>query len=392
MRVSRHLTLRLNLLRSHVQKRKMAIVATSSINPHSCPAAWSHYPKTYVVPKVSTPLIDRIDGNLEKDVWSLAPWSDAFDDIRGAHDAPPSERPGSACETRVKMLWDDQYLYIGALLHSDMTTVATFTERNDPIYQQDSDFEVFVDPLGSCHNYKEFEVNAINTVWNLMLDRPYNDGGQEHSGRIAKPGDELYYDVQRQKSAAKVVDGALNDPTRGAKWSVEIAMAYSDLLSKVKGTPPKAGSRWRINFSRVEKKGIINWTWQPQIAWDPEEHRYRGFVNMHLPDAWGYLVFADPTTGDRQDIASDSLWPVRFALINVYYSQHEYRRLNGLYADSLEKLRPLMDSEVVDCFEIDLELKKDYTAFSASIGQDGTTAIVRDDRSIEIVANQGSTE
>ena len=80
-----------------------------------------------------------------------------------------------------------------------MTVEAHFTERNSPIFQKDSDFEVFVDPLGSCHGYKEYEVNALNTVWNLMLDRPYGDGGVEHSGRIAKPGDALYYDVKHQK-------------------------------------------------------------------------------------------------------------------------------------------------------------------------------------------------
>ena len=82
-----------------------------------------------------------------------------------------------------------------------------FHKHNSPIFQKDSDFEVFVDPFGSNHHYKELEVNAINTVWNLMLNKPYDDGGEEYSGRIAKPGDEKYFEVYRQKTATKIVRG-----------------------------------------------------------------------------------------------------------------------------------------------------------------------------------------
>jgi hypothetical protein len=223
------------------------------------------------------------------------------------------------------MMWDDQYLYIGGLLESDFTTVATYTERNSPIFQEDSDFEVFVDPLGSCHDYKEYEVNALNTVWNLMLDRPYSDGGSEHSGRIAKPGDDLYYDVQHQKSATRLLHGRLNDPQCGATYSVEIKMAHTDLLAHIqKSALPSVGTKWRINFSRVEKRGVINWTWQPQIAWDAVSHRFGGHVNMHLPDAWGYLVFGN---NSNQTFARDPAWPPRLAAMSVYYAQHQYERL-----------------------------------------------------------------
>ena len=74
------------------------------------------------------------------------------------------------------MMWDYDYVYILATVESNMEVRATFTQRNSPIFQQDSDFEVFVDPLSSCHFYKELEVNPLSTVWNLMLDKPYRDG------------------------------------------------------------------------------------------------------------------------------------------------------------------------------------------------------------------------
>ena len=50
----------------------------------------------------------KIDGRLDDAAWKKAAWTDAFVDI--ANDKKPRFR------TRVKMLWDDEYLYIGAEL------------------------------------------------------------------------------------------------------------------------------------------------------------------------------------------------------------------------------------------------------------------------------------
>ena len=252
------------------------------------------------------------------------------------------------------MQWDHEYLYVLALIHSDMEVPATFKERNSPIFHRDSDFEVFADPLGSCHFYKELEMNALNTVWNLMLDKPYTNGGTEHSTRIAKFGDRNYYEVERLKTAAKLLRGKLNHSesthsddrnthsdyvSKGGDnlWAVEIALAHTDTL-KHQATPiPKVGERWRINFSRVEKKGEINWTWQPQRIWDPVLRKHVGKVNMHLPDAWGYVQFTTAVE-DCNDCSigqvplekiilegkGDPLWPARLALMNVYYAQERY--------------------------------------------------------------------
>jgi hypothetical protein len=46
-----------------------------------------------------------IDGNLDKDFWKDVDWTDDFVDI--ATDTAPK------FQTRVKMRWDDEYLYVG---------------------------------------------------------------------------------------------------------------------------------------------------------------------------------------------------------------------------------------------------------------------------------------
>src|SRR5512136_2259435 len=78
-------------------------------------------PKGYLCTKTSGPL--KIDGRLNEPAWNRAPWTDDFVDIEG--DVKPSPR----YRTRVKMLWDDQYFYIGAELEEPHVW-ATLTQRD----------------------------------------------------------------------------------------------------------------------------------------------------------------------------------------------------------------------------------------------------------------------
>jgi hypothetical protein len=377
----------------------------------STPLYTQYYPRTYVAPYIAAP-IPTIDGNLSKAVWQQAPWSDIFDDIRGPDDAPPEERPPASCSTKVKMLWSSTHLYIGALLEADgeHPVIRTFKNRNDPIYQQDSDFEVFIDPDESTHFYKEFEVNALSTVWNLMLDKPYFDGGVEHSGRIAQPDNPLYYDVVGQETAVQVLEGNLNAfaPT---KWTIEIAMSYKDLFVMTASdgsSPPTPSTRWRINFSRVERKGDINWTWQPQIEWNAEEKSYRGEVNMHLPNAWGYLVFGEAIEDGQDELigvttaanveepetTNDPQWPIRMAAMSVYAAQHAYRDKHGIFTSDFSSIQPWLDMDLIN--DVSIGRIRIHTPtkdlFDATIHSRNYEATIRQDRLLSIEAMRPPTE
>ena len=107
----------------------------------------------------------RIDGRLDDAAWKRAPWTPDFVDIRGATQPRPRFR------TRVKMLWDDTYLYIAAELEEPHVW-ATLTEHDSVIFR-DNDFEVFLNPSGDGRNYFEFEINALNTGWDLFLPQTY---------------------------------------------------------------------------------------------------------------------------------------------------------------------------------------------------------------------------
>src|SRR5207247_1723176 len=119
--------------------------------------------------------------------------------------------------TRVKMLSDEAYFYVGAELEEPH--VWAKLSQHDAVIFHDNDFKVFIDPDGDNHEYYEFEINALNTSWDLFLERPYKDGGRAQND----------WEIPGLKTAVHV-DGRLNDSAdvdRG--WSIEIAFPWKDL-------------------------------------------------------------------------------------------------------------------------------------------------------------------
>ena len=219
----------------------------------------------------------EIDGRLDDAAWAAAPWTDYFSDIEG--DGKPQPR----FHTRVKMLWDDDYLYVAADLEEPHVW-GTLT-RHDSVIFHDNDFEVFIDPNGDTIEYYEFEINALNTGWDLFLNKPYKQGGKARNE----------WEIPGLRTAVHI-RGTLNDPRdRDDGWTVEIAFPWKVLAEFAhKAAPPNPGDEWRVNFSRVEWQHEVveggyrklsnvredNWVWSPQ-----------GVINMHVPEKWGRVRF-----------------------------------------------------------------------------------------------------
>ncbi len=278
-------------------------------------------PKGYVAHEAAKP--PTIDGKLDDAVWADAAWTDDFVDIEG--DAKPKPR----FRTRVKMAWDDAALYLAAEMEEPH--VWATLDKHDSVIFHDPDFEVFLDPDGDNHLYGELELNAKNTTWDLLLSKPYKDGGRALNG----------WEIIGLKTAVKV-QGTLNDPSdKDTGWTVEIAWPWDGLkeLSK-SAAPPKDGDRWRINFSRVEwditiengkyvkvpKKPEYNWVWSPQ-----------GVIDMHRPERWGYLQFSTAKPGTVK-YESDKTQAVKDKLHELYYAQRIYAEKHKRYAATFEEL------------------------------------------------------
>lgn len=208
----------------------------------------------------------KIDGKLTESSWNSVKYSDDFADIRGL------DWPAPTMKTNVKMLWDNECLYIGARLEEKNIT-GDITKRDDIIWKN-NDFEVFIDPYSDGKLYYEIENNALGTVMDLLMDKPYSEGGVFI----------MNWDCKGLQLAVSY-DGTLNNPKDTDKaWYVEMAIPFAALQRDFKD--PRASKVWRINFSRVEwlvKGGPEeNWVWSPI-----------GKVDMHMPSQWGYLRFCD---------------------------------------------------------------------------------------------------
>ncbi|MBQ3954729.1 MAG: carbohydrate-binding family 9-like protein [Clostridia bacterium] len=271
-----------------------------------------------------------LDGDLTKPFWQRGEWLEEFHDIEG--DSLP--RPWK--KTRVKVLWDEEALYVGAEL-SDDTIWATVTERDDVIFA-DNDFEVFLAPQQSGHRYYELELNALNTVWDLYMERPQRD-------RVRRINS---WDIRGLETAVKI-DGRLNDPTADNRgWSVEMKLPwYSFRESEADSVRPShfapvPGEVWRMDFSRVEYEVDIvggkyvkrkgpdgrplpehNWLWAPT-----------GVIDAHMPEMWGYLVFTE--NGEDWPLPEED--EIRFALRRLYYREHIHACRTGRFTDDVRSL------------------------------------------------------
>ncbi|MCF7919070.1 MAG: carbohydrate-binding family 9-like protein [Candidatus Cloacimonetes bacterium] len=284
-------------------------------------------PKTYAAPKIDEYIF--IDGKITDTEWLEAKWTDYFVDIEG--DLKPEPR----YRTRVKMMWNDYYFYIAAKL-SEKHVWGTL-DVHDSVIFQDNDFEVFIDPDGDTHNYYELEINALGTIWDLLLLHPYRDGGQ-----VAIDS----WDIHTLQSAV-YVDGTINDPdSPDIAWYVELAIPWEVLGECAQQSPPLSGDYWRVNFSRVEwQHEIVDGKYQ-KVAGQPEDNWVwspQGLINMHYPEMWGYVYFVDKTPsrdGKVQMFIPEE--KAKWLLRQVYYRNYSQYRTTGVYTSDIEQLG-LMD-------------------------------------------------
>ena len=311
-------------------------------------------PKSYVVNYVKVPPV--IDGNISDAVWQQAAWTTDFEDIEG------DLKPRPSLQTNVKMLWGDSCLYVAARIKDP--NVWSYLTHHDDIVFRDNDFELFIDPANTTHQYFEIEVNARNTIFDLFLNKPYRNSGNPL----------INWDVQHLQSAVKV-QGTMNNPAdKDEGWTVEMAIPFKSIMVGDNIQTPKDGSFWRIDFSRVEWDTQVvdgkyvklkdstgrnlpehNWVWSPQ-----------GVINMHFPERWGYLKFSK---GDDKTFEIPYAEQQKQYLWLIYYKEQLWYKEHHGYNQDLEKFG-LDKKETVNNNSNTLNLEATEHQFMAFINDD----------------------
>src|ERR1035437_355977 len=115
-------------------------------------------PARYTCYRAAGPI--TVAGKLDEASWKLAPKSAPFVDIVTGEPA--------WFDTRVALLWDDDYLYFGFWVE-ETDVWGTMTTRDSKIWEE-NDVEVFIGGGNDGGNaaYYEFEVNALNTAYEVF--------------------------------------------------------------------------------------------------------------------------------------------------------------------------------------------------------------------------------
>lgn len=331
-------------------------------------------PRQYTATFTSTAPV--IDGKIDDPVWQTAPWTERFIDIEG------DSKPLPTWNTRAKMTWTGEGLYIAAELLEPH--VWAYLRNHDDIVFQDNDFEVFIDPDNDTHRYYEIEINAVNTIFDLFMPKPYRNSG----------GAMFAYNTPGMKTAVSI-QGTVNNPNDTDKgWTVEIFIPFLAVTMGNVAKVPADGEFWRIGFSRVQwdveiKEGKYvklkgangrnlpehNWVWSPQ-----------GVINMHYPERWGYLFFSKPEGGKA---ASEYKIPYSESqkrhLWLVYYLQKEYFQKNRYYARDLKDLGLTELNLKVDGKDNKLWMEATSRQFMVYINSDENTYSVNDEGLAQMV-------
>ena len=287
-------------------------------------------PPHHVIRKTKLPYVGEPDGKIDKPFWDQA------EDIGFLHDIEGDHMPAPLKKTVIKMLWDENNLYVGAKLYDD--EIWAYVKNRDEIVYMDNDFEIFLAPMETSHRYYEIETNAAGTVWDLLMEKPFRDGVH----RIVS------WDVAGLKYGCHV-EGELNNASADNKyWSVEFIIPFFSLrecgidICRPTHITPDVGEMWRCNFSRVEYKVDVidnkfykrkdedgnflpefNWVWAPT-----------GIIDIHMPEMWGYIVFGDDETEFKAPEDEKEIMELR----KLYYRLRTFGAEKGYYTTNVSDL------------------------------------------------------
>jgi hypothetical protein len=306
-------------------------------------------PRSYIIYHTEDQI--KIDGKADESAWMRIPFTESFIDIEGVKNP--------LFDTQVKMLWSNSHLYIYAELEEPH--IAANLTQHDTIIFFDKDFEVFIDPTDDTYQYIEVEINALNTTWDLYLDKPYRNLGKALNA----------FEIKGFKSAIGI-HGTLNDASDAdTMWTVELAIPL-DVALQVAHKGQKHivdGDYWRMNFSRVhwdqkyvdgkyrrlrDKDGQLlkeyNWVWSNQKV-----------INMHEPEKWGYVYFSTDRLPTMKKYGPDPLMHDKQVAYACYRKtrQKEWKYLKKTSPGFRESFIPIL----YDNFEYDIEFIKTNGGF-----------------------------
>jgi hypothetical protein len=167
----------------------------------------------------------HVDGRLDEPAWEVAPPAGDFRQLEPHEGAPATER------TELRVLFDDDALYVGARMYDDDPgAIVRRRSRRDDAADADG-FSLFLDPNHDHLTAREFRVSAAGVQRDVYV----------------------YNDVTEDSSWDAVWASAVSVDTEG--WSVEMRIPFSQLRFPQTDRPT-----WGINAERLVFRKH-EWSW-----------------------------------------------------------------------------------------------------------------------------------
>ncbi len=265
----------------------------------------------------------NLDGRIDEDVWQDATAITDFTQQEPVEGSDPSE------PTEIRVVFDDDNLYIGAIIYDDPEQVLAFQRERDASLGTDDRFMWILDTFLDGRTGYFFEINAAG----LMGDGVITGGGRGRGFGGGGGGINKAWDGIWEARTAMRPDG----------WSVEIQIPFRTLNFN----PDQA--EWGINFQRTIRRKNEEILWR---GWRRSEGlfkpvfagRLQGLQNMSqglgleaVPSAianYRYVAPSqpvDPTAPDPDDVSARSVARPELQphLESSRLSQREHRLCRG---------------------------------------------------------------
>ena len=155
--------------------------------------------------------------------------------------ASPPPADGHPYDTRFKVLYSTTGLYF-LMEGTDRKLTATMAEDFMDLWNEDV-FEVFLWTDERYPVYFEYEISPLNHELPILVP---NFGGQFLGWRP------WHFERDRLTRKATAIIGGPKEPHASIEgWRAEFFIPYT-LLKPLQNVPPKAGTRWRANFYRMD--------------------------------------------------------------------------------------------------------------------------------------------
>ena len=176
----------------------------------------------------------RIDGALMESSWetalSLGPFTGPID-LATNEDAILAVN-----RTDVKLLWRGDNLFVAFLCRSPRPAWATYTNHDDPLYQQDV-CEVFLRAKRGLESYAEFEASPLGTTFDLYrawVPPPTFPANRIDWNQVRNRKDDLAWNPPGLTAASRL----LKEGGQTVGWVIELAISLA-VVREREGLDPR---------------------------------------------------------------------------------------------------------------------------------------------------------